>query len=84
MLAYVIMTIAEKLKGIKRATGLTQQQLANIIGVTFVAFNRWINSHTQPQYFSWQKINGLYEELSEIIDVQTNVIQKKEDIFFKI
>ena len=43
------MTIAQKLRTIQRLSGLSQTALAGKLGVTFVAFNRWINGSAMPR-----------------------------------
>lgn len=54
------MTTKEKLEIIKSFSGLTQEQLAKKLGVSFVTFNSWINGKTKPRKRSAKKINDLY------------------------
>ncbi len=53
------MTIQEKLKIIKQTTGLTQTQLAEKLGVSFVAFNNWWLGKSEPRAEKAEKINEL-------------------------
>src|SRR3989338_5194980 len=53
------MTTAEKLRLLQQIAGLTQQQLAEKIGVTFVALNRWMNEKAHPRPAAKKKIDAL-------------------------
>lgn len=54
------MTIPQKLHRLQKLSGLTQEDLADRLGVTFAAFNRWINGKAQPRPKAQERINGLY------------------------
>ena len=56
------MTIRQKLQLILKLSGLTQQELAGRLGVTFAAFNRWINGRAVPRPRAQEKIDKLYKE----------------------
>ncbi|OGH73842.1 MAG: hypothetical protein A3C90_02095 [Candidatus Magasanikbacteria bacterium RIFCSPHIGHO2_02_FULL_51_14] len=53
------MTTAEKLRLLQQISGLTQQRLAEKIGVTFVALNRWMNGKAHPRPAAEKKIDTL-------------------------
>jgi transcriptional regulator with XRE-family HTH domain len=38
---------------------ITQQQLADILGVTYVSVNRWLNGHSQPNKIQTYHIEKL-------------------------
>jgi transcriptional regulator with XRE-family HTH domain len=38
---------------------ITQQQLADILGVTFVSVNRWLNGHAEPNKIQTYHIRKL-------------------------
>lgn len=42
------MEFAQKVKEVRKELGLTQEQLAREIGVTFSTINRWENRKTKP------------------------------------
>lgn len=54
----------EKLKRTLEVSGLTQEALADRIGVSFVSINAWINGRTQPRKDALRIIDELYAELA--------------------
>ncbi|MEJ1934734.1 helix-turn-helix transcriptional regulator [Nostoc sp. NIES-2111] len=50
---------------IRQSMGLTQEEFAVIIGVTFPTVNRWENGHTKPSKLAVQQIEALLEKLGE-------------------
>lgn len=72
------MTPSQKLKFIQKISGLTQQELAFKIGVTFAALNRWINNQAQPRAKALQKIDELYLEYSGEKIVPQNILEAKK------
>jgi DNA-binding transcriptional regulator YiaG len=50
---------------IRLLMGLTQEELAIIIGVSFPTVNRWENGHTKPSKLAVQQIEALVEQLGE-------------------
>lgn len=53
------MTILEQLKLLLRLSGLTQEALAKRLGVSFVAFNAWVNNRAKPRAGAQQRIRSL-------------------------
>lgn len=51
-----------QLQAILKATGLTQQQLAERLDITHAALSRWLNGHATPQPRHRQAILLLYKE----------------------
>lgn len=49
-----------QLVAIQKASGMTQNVLAQEIGVSFAALNRWINGDVVPRETAQQRINALY------------------------
>ena len=49
----------ERIKGLRAELGLTQQALANRLGVSFATVNRWENGQTMPSQLSWNQIRKL-------------------------
>jgi len=43
----------------QRSLGLTQQTLADRLGVSFATVNRWENTQTKPSNFFWLQIERL-------------------------
>lgn len=50
---------------IRQSMGLTQEEFAVIIGVTFPTVNRWENGHTKPSKLAVQQIEALLDKLGE-------------------
>jgi SNF2 family DNA or RNA helicase/DNA-binding transcriptional regulator YiaG len=53
---------AERIKRIRGRLGLTQQSLADRLGVSFATVNRWENSQTKPSRLFWTQIERLIIE----------------------
>jgi transcriptional regulator with XRE-family HTH domain len=61
---------SERVKRLRGGLGLTQSQLAELLGVSFASVNRWENSQSRPSTLTWQRIvaaeqHGLDALLSE-------------------
>lgn len=54
------MTISEKLQLIQRLSGLSQEKLAQKLGVSFVTLNRWLNGKATPRQKAEERIDALY------------------------
>jgi transcriptional regulator with XRE-family HTH domain len=53
------------IQDIRLLMGLTQEEFAVIIGVTFPTVNRWENGHTKPSKLAFQQIEILVDKLGE-------------------
>lgn len=73
------MEIKDKLKIIQDVSGLTQTEIANKIGVSFVAFNNWWNEKSLPRKKQETIIDELYKEYTgQNIIPETLLAAKKE------
>lgn len=45
--------------------GLTQEQFATSLGVTYSTINRWENGHSRPMPLAMQKIEEIAKEMGE-------------------
>lgn len=77
------MTPQEKLKFILKLSGLTQEELAQRLGVTFAALNRWINDKAVPRTGAQAKIDELYLEYSGQKVIPANVLEAKKSLVLK-
>ena len=77
------MTIRQKLEFILKLSGLTQQELAGRLGVTFAALNRWVNGKAVPRPKAQEKIDELYKEYSGEKQISGTVLEAKKSIIFK-
>ncbi len=53
------MDYSEKIKAIMAISGKKQETLAQELGVTFAAFNRWVNKKSMPRLAARNKINNM-------------------------
>jgi Fic family protein/DNA-binding XRE family transcriptional regulator len=74
------MTTKEKLRMIMQYSGLTQAELANRLGVTFAALNRWINEKATPRAGALAKIDELYKEYSGEKQIPETVTVAKREL----
>ena len=58
-------TFSKKIKELRTALGLTQEQFAAKVGVTFTTVNRWENNKAKPSPLASQKIEKLQNELKQ-------------------
>lgn len=77
------MTIRQKLEFILELSGLTQQELAGRLGVTFAALNRWFNNKAIPRLKAQNKIDELYKEYSGEKQIPETVMEAKKNLIFK-
>jgi Fic family protein len=70
--------LRERLLLIQKISGKTQAELASIFGVTFLAFNNWINEKSVPRQAKLAKINEYAKTLGLDFIVQT---EKPELLF---
>lgn len=63
------MIIASKLKELRIASGLTQEQLSQIIGISRVNYTRYETGKVRPDYETLIKIADYYDvSLDELFD----------------
>ena len=46
----------ERIRRLRGGVGLTQSQLADLLGVSFASVNRWENGQSRPSTLAWQRI----------------------------
>ncbi|MBD2447341.1 helix-turn-helix domain-containing protein [Nostoc sp. FACHB-152] len=61
--------VGQLIQDIRLLMGLTQEEFALILGVTFPTVNRWENGHTKPSRLAVKQIEGLIEKLGEPGDI---------------
>jgi Fic family protein len=77
------MNISEKLKIIKDFSGLTQEQLASELGVSFATLNSWINRRSIPHKKNQVQIDELYAKYSGTKIIPETVLDAKKDLLDK-
>jgi DNA-binding XRE family transcriptional regulator len=56
------MTYAQKIKKLREVLLITQQELADLLGVSIVTVNRWENSKYEPTMKEKRKLIILFKE----------------------
>lgn len=56
---------AERIKRLRVEIGLTQQALAERLGVSFATVNRWENNQTKPSKLYWKQLRQLEMQITE-------------------
>jgi transcriptional regulator with XRE-family HTH domain len=57
--------IVKKIKKLRAAMGLTQEQFAAAVGVTYATVNRWENGNANPQPLALRRIEELSKEIEK-------------------
>ncbi len=57
-------TTAEMIRQLRTGAGLTQEQFAARLGVTFSTVNRWENRRGKPSPLALRRIAELHQELA--------------------
>ncbi|MCK5581354.1 MAG: Fic family protein [Candidatus Omnitrophica bacterium] len=86
------MNISQKLQIIQQITGLTQEKLAQKLGVSFPTVNSWINGKSLPHKKTQGRIDGLYyqctgekgEPAKDILFVKKNIVERKRQEYKNI
>lgn len=63
-----------RIKSIRQQLGLSQEELAQKLGVSFTSVNRWENGQTKPSKLARRQIEALCKEF----DYQIPIFGKKE------
>jgi SNF2 family DNA or RNA helicase len=58
---------SSQIKQLRSSLGLTQQSLAQRLGVSFATINRWENGQTRPSAFYWKQLRQLEQAVAEQI-----------------
>lgn len=77
------MTIKQKLKLIKKVSGLTQEKLAKKLSVSFATLNSWIRGRSMPRKKAQEKIDELYREYTGQKIIPADILQAKKQIIQK-
>ncbi len=56
--------LPQLLKSLRKDLGLSQEELAQRLGVSFTSVNRWENGQTKPSKLAKRQIEILYREFS--------------------
>ena len=59
---------AERVKAVRKALNLSQEDLAHILGISFASVNRWENGKTNPSKLAKRQFDQFYKDKKEQID----------------
>lgn len=74
------MDASEKIKLVQKAAGLTQEQIARKLGVTFASLNRWVNGRAVPRKEAQEKIDRLYREITGQKEIPNQELEAKKNL----
>ena len=57
--------IGKLVRELRLENGLTQEQFAALLGITYSSMNRWENGHTKPSPLAMQKIEGMLQQMGD-------------------
>lgn len=77
------MTIPQKLQTIQRLSDLSQTELAQQLGVSFVAFNRWITGKAIPRKKAQERIDALYRAYTGLKVIPEEALAAKKAIVLR-
>ena len=55
--------VGQIIRDLRLAFGLTQEQFAPTLGVTYTTINRWENGRSTPSPLAMEKIEGMLEKM---------------------
>ncbi|OYE01204.1 helix-turn-helix domain-containing protein [Nostoc sp. 'Peltigera membranacea cyanobiont' 232] len=55
--------VGKLIRELRGITGLTQEQFAASLGITYSTVNRWEKGRAKPSSLAMQKIEGMLEEI---------------------
>lgn len=56
--------VSHLLRSLRQLMGLTQEQFAAVLGVTYTTVNRWENARMQPSPLALKQLRTLLQEMS--------------------
>lgn len=57
--------IGKLIRELRLATGLTQEQFAAQLGVTYSTMNRWENGRSKPSPLALKRVEGMLQEMGD-------------------
>ena len=74
------MTFGERVKQVRLALNLSQEEMAKELGVSFATINRWENSHNNPTYEALQR----FEQFCVEKNLKKNIIQAYVCLYYML
>jgi transcriptional regulator with XRE-family HTH domain len=57
--------VGQIIRDLRLLAGLTQEQYAATLGVTYTTINRWENGHSKPSPLAMEKIEGMLGKMGD-------------------
>jgi DNA-binding transcriptional regulator YiaG len=57
--------VGQIIRDLRLAFGLTQEQFAATLGVTYTTINRWENGRSKPSPLAMEKVEGMLEKMGD-------------------
>lgn len=77
------MKYLEKIIIIMQLSGMTQEKLAQKLGVSFVTLNSWVNERSQPRPSAQKSIDQLYQKLTGFHEIVSDPLEAKKMIYLE-
>jgi len=58
----------QRIRAWRLRSGLTQEELARALSVTFASVSRWENGHVVPSKLAWRALRDLAEQVGSPLD----------------
>jgi len=71
-------TSHKRIRELLQMSGLSQERLAERLGVSFVTLNAWANDRSVPRKGAQERINALWREFSGQEEVESSLLQEKK------
>lgn len=70
------------IRALREALGLTQEQLAQAIGVSFTTVSRWERAHVKPSPLAMKKLTEMRKEWESELSPE-DIVPKKRELTFR-
>ena len=74
---------AAEIKALREALGLSQEQLARDLGVSFTTISRWEQGHTKPSPLAIERLEQIRKEWEGELSPEDIILKKGEFVFPK-
>lgn len=62
--------VSHLVRNLRQVMGLTQEQFAAVLGVTYTTVNRWENGHMQPSPLALKQIKAMLKAMSLSAEIE--------------
>jgi len=65
----------QRIRAWRLRSGLTQEELARALSVTFASVSRWENGHVVPSKLAWRALRDLAQQVGSPLDGAAMVVE---------